>query len=120
MTYVRIPAYCIRSCKTPNIGIHDCILEIKSLRASHTLPLLYSCQLSPPPSGVQCTRASIVKNTNFLVFFTIFIIFFSVNSGDYVEAVCERNVAENISKVLYPNDNVSSKNKNTAYFTVFL
>lgn len=27
------------------------------------------------------------------------------NSGDYVQAVCDRNLAENISKVLYPNDN---------------
>lgn len=27
------------------------------------------------------------------------------NSGDYVQAVCDRNVAENISRVLYPNDN---------------
>jgi starch phosphorylase len=27
------------------------------------------------------------------------------NSGDYIEAVLARNVAENISRVLYPNDN---------------
>jgi len=27
------------------------------------------------------------------------------NSGDYVQAVCDRNIAENISRVLYPNDN---------------
>jgi len=27
------------------------------------------------------------------------------NTGDYIEAVCERNTAENISRVLYPNDN---------------
>ncbi|XP_063533113.1 glycogen phosphorylase [Cydia strobilella] len=27
------------------------------------------------------------------------------NSGDYIEAVLDRNVAENISRVLYPNDN---------------
>ena len=31
----------------------------------------------------------------------------SVNTGDYIQAVCDRNVAENISRVLYPNDNVS-------------
>ena len=30
-----------------------------------------------------------------------------VNSGEYIEAVCDRNLAENISRVLYPNDNVS-------------
>ena len=28
-------------------------------------------------------------------------------SGDYVQAVCDRNLAENITRVLYPNDNVS-------------
>lgn len=31
----------------------------------------------------------------------------SVNVGDYIEAVLDRNLAENISRVLYPNDNVS-------------
>jgi len=30
-----------------------------------------------------------------------------VNSGDYVQAVFDRNLAENITRVLYPNDNVS-------------
>jgi glycogen phosphorylase len=30
---------------------------------------------------------------------------FSVNDGDYIQAVLDRNTAENISKVLYPNDN---------------
>ena len=32
---------------------------------------------------------------------------FAVNSGEYINAVFDRNVAENISRVLYPNDNVS-------------
>jgi starch phosphorylase len=31
----------------------------------------------------------------------------SVNVGDYIQAVLDRNLAENISRVLYPNDNVS-------------
>jgi len=30
----------------------------------------------------------------------------AVNSGEYIQAVCDRNLAENISRVLYPNDNV--------------
>ena len=30
----------------------------------------------------------------------------SVNNGDYIQAVCDRNLAENITRVLYPNDNV--------------
>lgn len=29
----------------------------------------------------------------------------SVNDGDYIQAVLDRNFAENISRVLYPNDN---------------
>lgn len=29
-----------------------------------------------------------------------------VNVGDYIQAVLDRNLAENISRVLYPNDNV--------------
>jgi glucan phosphorylase len=30
---------------------------------------------------------------------------FAVNDGDYIQAVIDRNIAENISRVLYPNDN---------------
>lgn len=33
----------------------------------------------------------------------------TVNVGDYIEAVLDRNLAENISRVLYPNDNVSTR-----------
>lgn len=29
----------------------------------------------------------------------------AVNNGDYIQAVLDRNTAENISRVLYPNDN---------------
>lgn len=29
------------------------------------------------------------------------------NDGDYIQAVCDRNHAENITRVLYPNDNVT-------------
>ena len=29
-----------------------------------------------------------------------------VNHGDYIQAVLDRNLAENITRVLYPNDNV--------------
>lgn len=38
--------------------------------------------------------------------FELFNFVFSVNDGDYIKAVLDRNVAENISRVLYPNDNV--------------
>lgn len=33
----------------------------------------------------------------------------AVNVGDYIQAVLDRNLAENISRVLYPNDNVRSR-----------
>lgn len=32
--------------------------------------------------------------------------FSAVNDGDYIQAVLDRNLAENISRVLYPNDNM--------------
>lgn len=35
----------------------------------------------------------------------------AVNVGDYIQAVLDRNLAENISRVLYPNDNVSPGGK---------
>ena len=41
-----------------------------------------------------------------LEIFDYFLCLFSVNDGDYIKAVLDRNVAENISRVLYPNDNV--------------
>lgn len=31
-----------------------------------------------------------------------------VNVGGYIQAVLDKNLAENISRVLYPNDNVSA------------
>ncbi len=36
------------------------------------------------------------------------------NDGDYIQAVCDRNNAENITRVLYPNDNVNL-NKNLIF-----
>ncbi|MCP3667286.1 MAG: glycogen/starch/alpha-glucan phosphorylase [Gammaproteobacteria bacterium] len=38
---------------------------------------------------------------------------FSVNDGDYIQAVIDRNQAENITRVLYPNDNVMTAKKLT-------
>ena len=40
-----------------------------------------------------------------LEFFLIPFLSFPVNDGDYVNAVCDRNKAQNITRVLYPNDN---------------
>lgn len=38
-------------------------------------------------------------------YFHILFYLISVNDGDYIQAVLDRNLAENISRVLYPNDN---------------
>lgn len=48
-------------------------------------------------------------NSGWLVYLFIFLTFPSVNVGDYIQAVLDRNLAENISRVLYPNDNVSGQ-----------
>jgi hypothetical protein len=43
----------------------------------------------------------------FILFFSNSLFyFFSVNDGDYLNAVSEQSLAENITRVLYPNDNV--------------
>ena len=41
--------------------------------------------------------------------FLVNLFFFSVlvNDGDYLNAVSEQSLAENVTRVLYPNDNVS-------------
>ena len=44
----------------------------------------------------------------------IFLSKFTVNVGDYIQAVLDRNLAENISRVLYPNDNVRCKSDTMA------
>lgn len=41
----------------------------------------------------------------FSVIYVIIFQFVLVNDGDYIQAVLDRNTAENISRVLYPNDN---------------
>jgi len=38
-----------------------------------------------------------------LFFLLLYVI---VNDGDYIQAVLDRNTAENITRVLYPNDNL--------------
>ena len=47
-----------------------------------------------------------MNSKEFYIFIIIFYYpFISVNDGDYIQAVLDRNLAENISRVLYPNDN---------------
>ena len=47
-------------------------------------------------------------------------IFSSVNHGDYIKAVLDRNLAENITRVLYPNDNVSCHHALPGLFSYIL
>lgn len=49
------------------------------------------------------------EDSSWPVCLLIFLTFPSVNVGDYIQAVLDRNLAENISRVLYPNDNVSGQ-----------
>jgi glucan phosphorylase len=42
----------------------------------------------------------------FSLFFFSSISFLKVNDGDYLDAVMEESLAENVTRVLYPNDNV--------------
>lgn len=48
-------------------------------------------------------------HSGWLVYLFILLLFHPVNVGDYIQAVLDRNLAENISRVLYPNDNVSDQ-----------
>ena len=45
--------------------------------------------------------------SNYSKFQLVFLKLNLVQGGDYIGAVLSRNNAENISRVLYPNDNVS-------------
>lgn len=54
---------------------------------------LEGCWVRWGEEGVQCSPLSLCSSP--------------VNVGDYIQAVLDRNLAENISRVLYPNDNVS-------------
>jgi glucan phosphorylase len=48
-----------------------------------------------------------VKQSKCMRYFNNDVLFLvAVNDGDYIQAVIDRNIAENISRVLYPNDNV--------------
>lgn len=55
-------------------------------------------------SCLEFTQLSIFIACHILVFHTICLLV--VNNGQYIQAVCDSNLAENISRVLYPNDNV--------------
>lgn len=52
--------------------------------------------------------ATLIHLVDCIVLYMMFVCLFVVNSGEYIQAVCDRNLAENISRVLYPNDNVSA------------
>lgn len=54
-------------------------------------------------------RPRAFDNSGWLVCVFILLLFCPVNVGDYIQAVLDRNLAENISRVLYPNDNVSDR-----------
>lgn len=61
------------------------------------------------PCGSHQERSRVFEYSGWLVHLFIFLTFPTVNVGDYIQAVLDRNLAENISRVLYPNDNVSDQ-----------
>ena len=77
------------------------------------MPFLETSPEGPPPPEVvslseccawKCDHARVSPSNLAL---SVVPCLLAVNSGDYITAVCDRNLAENISRVLYPNDNVS-------------
>ena len=78
---------------TPHSNIQLC-LEIEydcRLFGSTSLEIDAVACAFPTSYCTNCARTSVVL----------------VNDGDYIKAVMDRNDAESISRVLYPNDNVS-------------
>ena len=69
-----------------------CILEI--------LPVSVALFLSKPPFIISSSHLSFSSSSRHVAPFCR-----PVNNGDYIQAVLDRNLAENISRVLYPNDN---------------
>ncbi|KAK2104193.1 hypothetical protein P7K49_018049 [Saguinus oedipus] len=63
------------------------------------------------PRDTQQTASEIKRFPKTMAGFTMYCFsdFPLVNVGDYIQAVLDRNLAENISRVLYPNDNVSDQ-----------
>ena len=66
--------------------------------------------------GVQKLPKNLIFNfvCIFILFFLSLLIFILVNDGDYLNAVSEQSLAENVTRVLYPNDNV-----NIVYYLIF-
>jgi glucan phosphorylase len=44
--------------------------------------------------------------------------FYLVNDGDYLHAVSEQSLAENVTRVLYPNDNVRFRFDNLNFLKI--
>lgn len=65
-----------------------CACGLPNLRKTSTLASVIHIVLLYSPSGQLIT-----------------LFYYIVNDGDYIQAVLDRNLAENISRVLYPNDN---------------
>ena len=72
------------------------------------------CVYGPPRRQLVSTLDSVAFKINLKLNklnYLIFKLIKKVNDGDYIQAVFDRNNAENITRVLYPNDNVNSLKK---------
>uniref|UniRef100_A0A803T676 Alpha-1,4 glucan phosphorylase n=1 Tax=Anolis carolinensis TaxID=28377 RepID=A0A803T676_ANOCA len=77
-------------------------------RPEYMLPIHFYGRVEHTQTGVKWVDTQVYDDKMCLgrcVLFTISLILFLVNVGDYIQAVLDRNLAENISRVLYPNDN---------------
>ncbi|KAF3427267.1 hypothetical protein E2986_10382 [Frieseomelitta varia] len=73
-------------------------------RPEFTLPVNFFGQVIDTPEGKKWVNTQ-VKLISYSDAALVIFCFWSVNNGDYIQAVIDRNLAENISRVLYPNDN---------------
>ena len=98
---------------TPVPGFNNNVIAlVRHRRTLIAWSTLLGCQ---HPSTVECQGATKIQLSILCVCLSRLVSFFDallslslVNDGDYLQAVSEQSLAENVTRVLYPNDNVSS------------
>ena len=95
---------------TPVPGFNNNVRE--DVKQRH-MPL-HDCLGREHPSIVECQGCTEIQLSILFVAFSSCALdcmssshFYSVNDGDYLNAVSDQSLAENVTRVLYPNDNVN-------------
>lgn len=101
-----------------NMIVHVCLVIasyaiLNVMYCMYTCTCIYSGQITYSVHVLVCflLHVSCVD-----CMYVVFICCYAVNHGDYIKAVLDRNLAENITRVLYPNDNVRT---HTVYTLLF-